>query len=77
MVMYDWLTLEGHAEEVAGLCNGGAGILARTGDFSNPFGGSKRQLVPGAGRVADLCFIFDENLGNFVEREQHPHLHEL
>jgi outer membrane usher protein len=31
--MYDWLTLEGHAEEVAGLYNGGAGILARTGNF--------------------------------------------
>jgi outer membrane usher protein len=31
--MYDWLTLEGHAEEVAGLYNGGAGILARTGEF--------------------------------------------
>ena len=31
--IYDWLTVEGHAEEVAGLYNGGAGILARTGDF--------------------------------------------
>jgi outer membrane usher protein len=31
--MYDWLTLEGHAEGVAGLYNGGAGLLARTGDF--------------------------------------------
>ena len=31
--LYDWLTLEGHAEEVAGLYNGGAGLLARTGDF--------------------------------------------
>jgi outer membrane usher protein len=31
--MYDWLTLEGHAEEVAGLYNGGTGILARTGNF--------------------------------------------
>jgi len=31
--LYDWLTLEGHAEEVAGLYNGGTGILARTGDF--------------------------------------------
>jgi outer membrane usher protein len=31
--MYDWLTLEGHAEEVGGLYNGGAGILARTGNF--------------------------------------------
>src|SRR5437879_3117276 len=31
--LYSWLTLEGHAEEVAGLYNGGAGILARTGDF--------------------------------------------
>jgi outer membrane usher protein len=31
--MYDWLTLEGHAEAVAGLYNGGAGLLARTGDF--------------------------------------------
>jgi outer membrane usher protein len=30
--MYDWLTLEGHAEEVAGLYNGGAGIVARTWD---------------------------------------------
>jgi outer membrane usher protein len=31
--MYDWLTLESHAETVAGLYNGGAGLLARTGDF--------------------------------------------
>jgi len=31
--LYDWLTLEGHAEQVAGLYNGGAGLLARTGDF--------------------------------------------
>jgi len=31
--MYDWLTLESHAEGVPGLYNGGAGILARTGDF--------------------------------------------
>ena len=31
--LYDWLTLEGHAEEVSGLYNGGAGILARTGNF--------------------------------------------
>jgi outer membrane usher protein len=31
--MYDWLTLEGHAEEVAGMYNAGAGALARTGDF--------------------------------------------
>jgi outer membrane usher protein len=31
--LYDWLTLEGHAEEVAGLYNGGAGILASTGNF--------------------------------------------
>jgi outer membrane usher protein len=31
--LYDWLTLEGHAEEVAGMYNGGAGILTRTGDF--------------------------------------------
>ena len=31
--MYDWLTLEGHAEGVAGLYNGGAGMLVRTGDF--------------------------------------------
>jgi outer membrane usher protein len=31
--MYDWLTLEGHAEGVAGLYNAGAGLLARTGDF--------------------------------------------
>jgi outer membrane usher protein len=29
----DWLTLEGHAESVASLYNGGAGMLARTGDF--------------------------------------------
>ncbi len=31
--LYDWLTLEGHAEEVDGLYNGGAGFLARTGNF--------------------------------------------
>jgi outer membrane usher protein len=31
--MYDWLTLEGHAETVSGLFNGGAGVLARTGEF--------------------------------------------
>jgi outer membrane usher protein len=31
--MYDWLTLEGHAETVSGLFNAGAGVLARTGDF--------------------------------------------
>jgi outer membrane usher protein len=31
--MYDWLTLEGHAEGLAGLYNGGAGLLARTGDL--------------------------------------------
>src|SRR6202035_3592331 len=31
--LYDWLTLEGHAEEVAGLYNGGVGILASTGNF--------------------------------------------
>jgi outer membrane usher protein len=31
--MFDWLTLEAHAEGVAGLYNGGAGVLARTGDF--------------------------------------------
>lgn len=31
--LYDWLTLEGHAEQVSGLYNGGAGLLARTGDF--------------------------------------------
>jgi outer membrane usher protein len=31
--MYDWLTLEGHAEEVSGMYNAGAGALARTGDF--------------------------------------------
>ena len=29
----DWLTLEGHAEQVASLYNGGAGLLMRTGDF--------------------------------------------
>jgi outer membrane usher protein len=29
----DWLTLEGHAEEVASLYNGGVGLLARTGHF--------------------------------------------
>ena len=29
----DWLTLEGHAEEVSGLYNGGAGLLVRTGNF--------------------------------------------
>jgi outer membrane usher protein len=31
--LYDWLTLEGHGEEVAGLYNAGAGVLARTGNF--------------------------------------------
>jgi outer membrane usher protein len=31
--LYDWLTLEGHGEEVAGLFNGGGGVLARTGNF--------------------------------------------
>jgi outer membrane usher protein len=31
--LYDWLTLEGHAEGVGGLYNGGAGALARTGNF--------------------------------------------
>jgi outer membrane usher protein len=31
--LFDWLTAEGHAEEVAGLYNGGAGLLARTGHF--------------------------------------------
>jgi len=31
--LYDWLTLEGHAEEVTGLYNGGAGLLVRTGEF--------------------------------------------
>jgi outer membrane usher protein len=31
--MYDWLTLEGHAEGVPGLYNAGAGLVARTGDF--------------------------------------------
>jgi outer membrane usher protein len=31
--LYDWLTVEGHAEEVAGMYNGGAGILTRTGNF--------------------------------------------
>ena len=44
--MYDWLTLEGHAEEVAGLYNGGAGIVARTWDvgvLSAATGGSWYQ----------------------------------
>jgi outer membrane usher protein len=31
--LYDWLTLEGHAEGVGQLYNGGVGALARTGDF--------------------------------------------
>jgi outer membrane usher protein len=31
--LYDWLTLEGHAEAGGGLYNGGVGALARTGDF--------------------------------------------
>jgi outer membrane usher protein len=31
--LFDWLTLEAHAEEAGGLYNGGAGLLARTGDF--------------------------------------------
>jgi outer membrane usher protein len=31
--LYDWLTLEGHAEEGGGLYNGGAGALVRTGNF--------------------------------------------
>jgi outer membrane usher protein len=31
--MYDWLTLEGHAEGVPSLYNAGAGVVARTGDF--------------------------------------------
>jgi outer membrane usher protein len=31
--LYDGLTLEGHAESVAGLYNAGAGLLARTGSF--------------------------------------------
>ena len=31
--MYDWLTLEGHAEAGAGLYNGGAGAVIRTGNF--------------------------------------------
>ncbi len=41
--LYDWLTLEGHAEETTGLYNGGAGMLARTGNFgilSAAFAGS-------------------------------------
>jgi outer membrane usher protein len=31
--LYDWLTLEGHAEATAGLYNGGAGFVTRAGDF--------------------------------------------
>jgi outer membrane usher protein len=31
--LYDWLTLEGHGEEVAGLYNAGSGMVARTGSF--------------------------------------------
>jgi outer membrane usher protein len=31
--LYDWLTLEGHGEEVRGLYNGGGGALVRTGNF--------------------------------------------
>lgn len=31
--LYDWLTLEGHAEMGGGLYNAGAGALVRTGDF--------------------------------------------
>jgi outer membrane usher protein len=48
--MYDWLTLEGHAEEVAGMYNGGTGVLARTGDFgilSAAASGSWYQGHPG------------------------------
>ncbi len=48
--MYDWLTLEGHGEEVAGMYNGGAGILARTGSFgilSAAASGSWYQGRPG------------------------------
>jgi len=48
--MYDWLTLEGHGEEVAGMYNGGAGILARTGNFgilSAAASGSWYQGQPG------------------------------
>ena len=48
--MYDWLTLEGHAEEVAGMYNGGVGILTRTGNFgvlSAAASGSWYQGQPG------------------------------
>src|SRR3984957_15778077 len=48
--MYDWLTLEGHAEEGAGMYNGGAGILARPGNFgilSAAASGSWYQGQPG------------------------------
>jgi outer membrane usher protein len=31
--LFDWLTVEGHAEEAGGLYNGGAGLLAKTGNF--------------------------------------------
>jgi len=31
--LFDWLTLEGHAEAAAGLYNGGAGVVTRVGDF--------------------------------------------
>jgi outer membrane usher protein len=31
--LFDWLTLEGHGEEVAGLYSGGAGAVIRTGNF--------------------------------------------
>lgn len=46
----DWLTLEGHAEEVAGLYNGGAGVLVRTGNFgmlSGAVSASSYQGQPG------------------------------
>jgi outer membrane usher protein len=48
--MYDWLTLEGHAEGVPGLYNGGGGLLARTGDFgvlSGAVSASTYQGKPG------------------------------
>jgi outer membrane usher protein len=55
--MYDWLTLEGHAEEVAGLYNGGAGILARTGDFGILSAATSGSLYQGhAGLQTYLSF---------------------
>jgi outer membrane usher protein len=57
----DWLTLEGHAEEVSGLYNGGAGLLVRTGNFGMLSAAASGSSYDGHGGMQSY-FAFETKL---------------